>query len=438
MPLMLQKLIYPICLFSLSIFTVTQIQAGPTPIPNSAFASVQKPSPTQILAAAPTLNAQSYILMDANSGQILAEKNIDELRPPASLTKLMTLYIASKALRDKHIHLSDEVRVSKTAWKTGGSRMFIQVDTLVPVKDLLQGIIVASGNDATVAIAEHIAGSDSSFVDLMNKQAAILGMRNSHFMDSNGLPDPQHHSTARDMATLARSIIGDFPEDYKWYSQKSFTYNKITQPNRNRLLWHDASVDGLKTGHTAEAGYCLVASAVRNGMRLIAVVMGAPSDRVRSDAVGSLLNYGFRFYKTYQLYPPNSAVASPRVWLAKEQHVPLGVARGIYITIPQHEYQNLQPSVVLNSTQLMAPIQKGQVYGALKVTLHGKEISSQPLVALVDDPLGNLWRRLSDRLVLTIQNLFRSKTPTVEAPTAEVTKKVVKSKATTDIAVKTK
>lgn len=414
MPSMLQKIACTLCLFSLSIFTISQTQASPTPIPNSAFASVQKPTTTQILAAVPNLNAQSYLLMDANSGQILVAKNIDEIRPPASLTKLITLYIASKALREKRISLDDPVRVSREAWKTGGSRMFIQVDTLVPVRDLLQGIIVASGNDATVALAEHIAGSHMGFVDLMNKQAAALGMTNSHFMDSNGLPDPQHHSTARDMATLAHAIIMDYPEDYKWYSQKSFTYNKITQPNRNRLLWHDSSVDGLKTGHTAEAGYCLVASAVRNGMRLIAVVMGAPSDRVRTAAVASLLNYGFRFYKTYQLYAPNTAVATPRVWLGRKSHVPLGIVRGVYITIPQHEYQSLQPSVLLNNNQLMAPIQKGQVYGFLKVTLHGKEISSQPLVALEDNPTGNLWQRFSDRLVLMIQNLFRSKTTNIE------------------------
>lgn len=380
----------------------------PTPsAPVIAIPSANQPSTqAQQVPPPPTINAKGYILVDANSGYILAQQNGDQRLAPASLTKLMTMYVASGALRSGQIHLDDKVTISESAWKTGGSRMFIQVGSQVPLQDLINGIVVASGNDACVAMAEHIAGSESTFVNVMNKTAAQLGMKNSHFTDATGLPDPNNYTTPFDLALLTRSIIRDYPEDYKFYSQKWIVYNGIKQPNRNRLLWRDPTVDGLKTGHTDDAGFCLAASANRNGMRLIAVIMGAPSDKARADDTQALLNYGYRFFETHKLYAANTALSKQRVWMGKNKEVGLGLARDMYVTIPAGQYNKLQGSLTITNSHLKAPVQKGQSYGNVTVTLNNQTIATQPLVALNDDPEGNIWDRTTDRVSMLFKKWF--------------------------------
>ena len=296
-------------LFFITLF----VQSTNSTAEGSLPTDLRKPSPSitnkpLVTPAAPALNAKAYILIDVNSGKIIAEKNSEERLPPASLTKMMTLYVVSNALHHEQIHLNDSVRVSREAWKIGGSRMFIKEGQQVSVEDLLKGIIVDSGNDACVAMAEHIGGTENAFTDIMNQQAQNLGMTNSHFTDSTGLPDSNLYTTAKDLAILGRALVTDFPQYYSWYKQKWFTYNGIRQPNRNRLLWRDNQVDGLKTGHTAEAGFCLVSSAKRDNMRLLAVVLGEPNDSSRADDSEKLLNYGFRFFETHQLYKSGQSI----------------------------------------------------------------------------------------------------------------------------------
>lgn len=374
----------------------------PSPQPvaqNAPQATPQAAAPEKpmLTATPPSINGKGFILVDANSGKVLAEQNADQRMPPASLTKMMTSYIASSALKQKRIHLDDLVPVSEAAWRTGGSKMFIKVGTQVSVRDLLQGIIVDSGNDACVAIAEFLAGSEESFANLMNQQAKLLGMKNTHFVDANGLPDPNHYTTPRDMAILARALINDFPEDYKLYSQKWFIYNGIRQPNRNRLLWRDPTVDGIKTGHTDDAGFCLVASGVHNGTRLISVLMGAPSDAVRANDSQKLLTYGYRFFETHKLYQANTQLAEARVFQGKVKNVPVGISNDFYITIPAGQHAHLKASMALNNP-IQAPIQKGQTLGTMNIMLRGNTVATTSLVALENDPRGSLWRRLSDRI----------------------------------------
>lgn len=343
--------------------------------------------------------------MDASSGKILAEKNMDARMAPASLTKLMSMYVVSAALRNGTIHLDDQVRVSEKAWRTGGSRMFIKVNTDVPVRDLIQGIVVASGNDATVAMAEYVGGTEAVFAGLMNDQAKLIGMKNSHFVDSDGLPNPDHYSTPGDLALLAQAIINNYPEDYRLYSEKWFSYNNIRQPNRNRLLWRFPSADGLKTGHTDEAGYCLVGSATKNGTRLISVVMGAPSDEARTEDSIRLLTYGFRFYETHKLYNGATALTHTRVWKGTRKETNMGLSKDFYATIPAGQFKNIQTSVQVNDP-IKAPVVKGQSYGSVKVTLNGQELSSQPLVALEDNPKGGLWRNMTDTVHFGLRKMF--------------------------------
>lgn len=362
-----------------------------------------QPQPT-VSPTMPELNASGYILMDANSGKVLAEKNSDARLAPASLTKLMTMYVISDSIRAGTIHLEDKVRISSKAWQTGGSRMFVKVNDEVPVKDLLQGIVVASGNDASVAMAEFLAGTEDAFAGMMNAAAKNIGMTNSHFVDSNGLPNPNHYSTARDLALLAQAIIKNFPEDYKLYSEKWFAYNNIKQPNRNRLLWRYQYADGLKTGHTDAAGYCLVASAVKDGTRLISVVMGTPSDSARTEDSIRLLTYGFRFYETHKLYNGNTKLATARVWKGKEKEIALGLPNDFYLTMPAGQYKNIQTSIEIN--ELKAPIVKGQPYGTLNVTLNNQVLASVPLVALSDDPRGGFVRGVSDSIRFSFHKLF--------------------------------
>lgn len=368
------------------------------------------PIPTQpqqaiITPGAPSIDAKSYILIDANSGKVLAEKNADTHLAPASLTKLMSLYVISSTLKSGTIHLEDKVRISTKAWKTGGSRMFVKAGDEVPVKDLMQGIVVASGNDATVAMAEYVAGTEEAFTSIMNAQAKSLGMNDSHFLDSTGLPNPQHYSTARDLSTLARAITQTYPEDYKLFSEKSFTYNNIHQSNRNRLLWHYQYADGLKTGHTDDAGYCLVSSALKDGTRLISVVMGAPSDQARTEDSIRLLTYGYRFFETRKLYNANTALTRARVWKGINKETALGVTKDFYVTIPAGQVKNIQAKVNLNQP-IKAPITKGQPYGTLNIVLNGQVLISQPLVALDNNPKGGFFRGMADSLSYNCKRIF--------------------------------
>ncbi len=376
---------------------------------NAVIPIATQPQAAALTPAAPTLNAQGYILIDANSGKVLAEKNADVHMEPASLTKLMTMYVISNALKNGSLRLDDKVRISKKAWQTGGSRMFVKVNDEVSVRDLLQGIIVASGNDAAVAMAEHLAGTEEAFAAVMNAEAKTIGMTNSHFMDSNGLPNPEHYSSPRDLALLAQAIIKNFPNDYKLYSEKWFTYNDIRQPNRNRLLWRFPAADGLKTGHTDSAGYCLVGSATKDGMRIISVIMGSPSDEIRTEESIRLLTYGFRFFETHKLYNANIALTQARVWKGKQKEIPLGLTEDFYATVPMNQYKNIQATLSFN-TQIKAPVTKGQSYGTVNVMLNNQIIATKPLVALVDNPKGGFFRSMTDSVRYSFNKLFSHST----------------------------
>ena len=351
------------------------------------------------IPAPPQLGVKGYILIDHATGDVVAESNPDEILEPASLTKLMTAYTVFKALGDGQVNLDDGVRVSERAWGTEGSRTFIEVGSTVSVEDLLQGMIVQSGNDASVALAEHVAGSEEVFADLMNFYADQLGMESSSFRNSTGLPDPDHYMTARDAATIARAIIAEFPEYYMWYSQREFTYNDIEQPNRNLLLWRDESVDGLKTGYTEAAGYCLVTSAERAGMRLVSVVMGSHSAEARANDSQALLNYGFRFFETYRLYSEGDEVTTARVWKGETETVSLGVAEDYFLTIPKGRYDSLDSDTALD-TELTAPIEAGTALGTVTITMNDEELAVLPLVALADVGEAGLWKRIKDEFIL--------------------------------------
>ncbi|HMV05018.1 MAG TPA: D-alanyl-D-alanine carboxypeptidase family protein [Accumulibacter sp.] len=347
----------------------------------------------QQLPIPPVLAAKSWLLIEAASGQELAAQAADQRLEPASLTKLMTAYLSFAALRQGTIKLDQAVPVSQKAWKTGGSRMFIQIGTEVRIEDLLKGMIVQSGNDACVALAEAIAGDEENFAQLMNREAQRLGMKASSFRNASGLPDPQHYTTARDLALLAGALIRDFPEEYaKYYSLKEFRYNKITQPNRNRLLWLDPTVDGLKTGHTEGAGYCLVSSAKRGARRLLAVVLGTASDNQRAQESLKLLNYGFQFYDAVQLYARNEPVSSLKVWKGKENAVKLGFAHDLVLAVPKGYGSRLRTELV-SQQPLLAPITRGQVLGTLKVSMDGKPYGEYPVSALeAVEPAGIVGR----------------------------------------------
>jgi D-alanyl-D-alanine carboxypeptidase (penicillin-binding protein 5/6) len=359
----------------------------------------------QVVPAAPQLAAKAYVLMDADSGRVLVEQAGDERLPPASLTKLMTAYIATKEIEGGRINENDQVTVSEHAWRTGGSRMFIKLGSQVSVSDLLHGIIIQSGNDASVALAEHIAGSEDAFADLMNTTAQRLGMSNSHFMNATGLPHPEHYSSPHDMARLARAIIYEDPAHYAIYSQKEFFWNNIKQPNRNLLLWRDKTVDGLKTGHTDEAGYCLVASAVRDGMRLIAAVFGTSSEQARAAETQKLLTYGFRFFETRKFYQKGAELAQAPVWKGAERQVKAGLAEDLSMTLPRGQLDKLQASMTLQP-MLVAPIAAGQEIGKVEVRLGDQVVHSAPLVALQAVEQGGLFRRMWDSIRLFFYGLF--------------------------------
>ncbi len=355
-------------------------------------AAVVKPTP-------PTIKARAYILQDYDSGTVLVEANADERREPASLTKMMTVYAALAQLADGKFQIDDPVLISKKAWKMGGSKMFIEVGKQVPVEDLLKGIIIQSGNDASVALAEFVAGDESAFADLMNQYARQLGMTNSNFVNASGLPQPEHYTTARDMAILAAALIRDFPVYYPLHAIRSYTWNDIKQYNRNPLLRRDDSVDGVKTGHTESAGYCLVASAKQGEMRLVSALMGSASEDARLTETQALLRYGFRFFETNRVYESGAPITRVRVWQGQSEQLEMGIADDLYLTVPRGELGRLATDVVVDE-KILAPVRAGQQLGVVSISLGGEAIAQRPLIALAEMPQGGLWRRMSDTVKL--------------------------------------
>ncbi|MGE4658333.1 MAG: D-alanyl-D-alanine carboxypeptidase family protein, partial [Gammaproteobacteria bacterium] len=330
-------------------------------------------------------------------------ENTPDIRlDPASLTKLMTAYVVFHALDQGQISLEDQVNVSEKAWRTEGSRMFIEVDTRVRLEDLMRGMIIQSGNDASVALAEHVAGAEETFAALMNEHAQILGMRATSYRNSTGLPFPDHYTTARDAAILARAIITEFPDYYGLYSEREFTYNDIRQHNRNSLLWRDTSVDGMKTGYTEDAGYCLVTSAERSGMRLISVVMGMATAETRISGSQALLNYGFRFYETHRLYAEGEEITTARVWGGNQEMAALGLTQDLFVTIPRGSYETLSANIEVQPT-LIAPLVDRAAVGQVRVFLDGEGLLDAPLVTLHPVEEGSFWTRLKDELTLWLR-----------------------------------
>jgi serine-type D-Ala-D-Ala carboxypeptidase (penicillin-binding protein 5/6) len=374
-------------------------QAAATASPANPWASYMVPS-------SPDINATGYALMDVQSGTLVASKKAHVRIPPASLTKLMTIYIVFGEIASGHIHLDDKVLISHKAWQTGGSRMFVKVGSRVSVEDLIQGVVVQSGNDATMALAEYVAGTEKAFVQIMDQQAQVLGMKDSHFSDPTGLPAPDHYATPYDLALLARAIITHYPQYYHYFGEKWFTWNKIRQPNRNRLLWRtNLGADGLKTGHTAAAGYCLISSAKQDNTRFVSVVVGAPSDQARADDSQALLNYGFRFFESSKIYNSTDVISKQRIWKGSEKYVNLGVANDFYVSIPRRAQNDLR--VTLNvDNNIKAPVTQGQSLGTVNVFLKDTQIASEPLVAEQAVPLAGWWSRFFDAIFHWFYKLF--------------------------------
>ena len=352
-----------------------------------------------IVPAPPNLSAKAWLLIDHNSGRILVEHNSHQRVEPASLTKMMTAYVVLYTMRNGSVSAEDMVRVSEKAWRMKGSRMFIEVNSLVSVDELLKGMIIQSGNDASVALAEHVAGNEDAFVDLMNQHARSLGMTETNFTNSTGWPNAEHYTTPHDLAILSRALIRDFPDYYTWYRIKEYTYNNIRQFNRNRLLWLDDKVDGIKTGHTESAGYCLVASARKDDMRLISIILGTDSDNARASSSRKLLSYGFRFYETFLLHRANEPLENMRIWKGENETVPLGLQEDLYITIPRGQRNKVNANMTVE-TMLVAPAKKGQTYGNVNIMLGEEKLRQQSLVALEDVPEGGLWRQMIDNIKL--------------------------------------
>ena len=374
----------------------------------SMLAQAQTPdAAAAIIPRPPQIAAASYILMDAKTGKVIVEENADEQLPPASLTKIMTAYIAEVEIDNGNMSLDDLVHISEKAWRTQGSKMFVDVNSQVRVEDILRGIIIQSGNDASVAMAEHLAGSEDAFADMMNQHAQLLGMTNSHFMNASGLDTEEAYNimSARDLAILARATINEHPEHYGIYAEREFTYNGITQTNRNTLLFQDRTIDGMKTGWTTAAGYCLVASGERDGMRLISVVMGTASESARAAETQKLMTYGFRYFETHKLYEENQAISSVRVWSGAENEVDVGIPEEVYITIPRGQASQLQAAMNVPDT-LTAAIDQGQVLGSVDITLGDETLYHGDVVALQAVEKGSLFKRLIDFLTLFFMNLF--------------------------------
>lgn len=355
-----------------------------------------------LIPAPPRVNAKAYLLIDHNSGHILAEKNADKQIEPASLTKLMTTYVVLFEIERGGISIDDEVKISKKAWRMRGSRMFIRVNSLVSVKELLKGLIIQSGNDASVALAEHVASNESAFVELMNQHAERLNMTSTHFNNSTGWPDKNHYTTARDLAKLSQALINDFPTHYSAYKEKVYTYNNIRQYNRNKLLWLDDRVDGLKTGHTEAAGYCLISSAKNKNMRLISIVTGTNKDDARIAASRKLLNYGFRFFETNLIHKANAEITNMRVWKGEEQKLSLGISENLYVTTPKGLRKKIKNNLKVEA-MIEAPVNEGQSYGQLNIMFGDKNLDTRELVALSSINEGSIWRKLIDNVQLMFQ-----------------------------------
>ncbi|RKZ41596.1 MAG: serine-type D-Ala-D-Ala carboxypeptidase [Gammaproteobacteria bacterium] len=375
--------------FSLLLLSLIFFSSSPL-----AFATVLVPTP-------PPIAARNYILQDFYSGKIFMKKNADERIEPASLTKLMTAYLVFQKLRIGKIKLTDKVKISEKAQNMSEytSRMYLEVGTEVQVELLLKGMIIQSGNDASIALAELIGGTEEAFATLMNAQAQRLGLKNTHYMNSTGLPSEEHYSSASDTALLAYALVRHFPEYYRWYSEREFTFNEITQKNRNLLLRRDPSVDGIKTGHTSGAGYCLAASAKRGEMRLISVIMGAKSEKARAKASEKMLDYGFRFFDTYSLYKAHEPLDLERVWYGKATLLQLGLEKSLYVTVPENQYKQLNATLYIDK-YIMAPVVAGKTYGTLKIHLGNQVISERPLIALSSIEKGSFWKRLIDSFSL--------------------------------------
>jgi D-alanyl-D-alanine carboxypeptidase (penicillin-binding protein 5/6) len=372
-------------LFALALITLSAVSVAAPPVP-----------------APPEVPGNGHLLLDMHSGYVISESHADARLEPASITKIMTAYLVFRELARGGVKPTDEVLISEKAWRTPGSRMFVEVGTRVTVEDLLRGMIVQSGNDASVALAEHIAGSEEAFAHLMNEHARRLGMENTHFVNATGLPDDDHYTTPHDIAKVTAAVIGEFPQWYRLYAEKEFTWNDIRQPNRNALLWRDDSVDGVKTGHTEAAGYCLVASAERDGMRLISVVMGTDSESQRASATQSLLNYGFRFFETHRLYGAGEALTSTRIWKGERERAGLGLTGDLFVTIPRQRYDDLVARTELEPL-IEAPVAAGDELGRVIVELDGSPVAEVPLIALTDVPSGGIVRTAVDTVLMLLE-----------------------------------
>ena len=353
------------------------------------------------LPSAPDINVDSFLLVDFYSGAELAAKNQDKRIEPASITKLMTAYVIYDELKKGNITLKDKVLISEKAWKMEGSRMFVEAGKKVPLKRMLSGLIIQSGNDAAIAIAEHIAGSEAAFVAKMNEQAKEMGLNSTHYANVTGWPDSNHHTTARDIVTLTRAIIKDYPEHYKLHSIKEYSYNGIKQYNRNKLLWRDKTVDGVKTGHTESAGFCLVASSLREEMRLISVVLGAKDEKTRADYSQELLEFGFRFFETHKLYDAGSVLAEPRIWKGTNNTVPAGILNDLYVTVQKGHYKQLKGLMELNRA-IDAPVKRGDVIGTAIIKDGDIIVKEEPLLALDAVDAGGIWSKVTD----SVKKLF--------------------------------
>ncbi|MGQ0657304.1 MAG: serine hydrolase [Chromatiales bacterium] len=376
--------------------------AASTPLADAPAAIVPPEpgaAPTVIVPAPPALKARAWMLVDFHSGRVLAESNADARTEPASLTKMMTIYSVATLLKEGRVKLTDLVPISPKARSMIGSRMFVEGGSRVTLEELMKGDIIQSGNDASVALAEYVGGAEGAFASMMNQNAVRLRMAGTHFTNSTGLPDLNHYTTARDLARLAVALIRDHPDIYQWFSIKEFTHGNITQPNRNKLLWRDPSVDGIKTGYHEAAGYCLAASALRDGMRLIAIVLGTESEAARADAAQALLNYGFQFHETRKLFTAAQPIKNTRVWKGEGDSVALGVQEDLYVTYPRGLARHLK-SVIQLDGKLIAPIQVGDVHGQLQVSLDGGVIAEQPVVALQTVAAGGLVGRTVDTVRL--------------------------------------
>jgi D-alanyl-D-alanine carboxypeptidase (penicillin-binding protein 5/6) len=396
---LIRRTLSSLAVAALVVGTAVAQQTPPKPVPVPRPVQPEAPVPPP-----PDVDGKSWVLMDYATGQVLASKEPDLRVEPASITKIMTDYVVSAEVANGKVHMTDPVNISENAWRSGGagtdgSTSFLKLNSQVPLKDLLYGLIIQSGNDAAIALAEHTAGSEQAFAGLMNGYAKQLGMTNSNFVNASGYPIANHYSTARDIAILSRALIHDFPEDYAISAIKDFEWNGIKQHNRNLLLWRDPTVDGIKTGHTAAAGFCLAASAKQGDSRMIAIVMGSTNEKTRADAAMALMSYGFRFYETHKLYDGNKPLATPKLWKGQSNQLPLGVADNVLVTVKRGDYDKLQATMDVPAT-LVAPFTKGQQVGTLRITLDGQPVQNVPLIALADAPQAGFFGRLWDSIML--------------------------------------